>query len=66
MEPQNPPTVLDMGAFKEKRANAVWQCKCGEEQNQKFFLYRDGRIQCAGCDGFHDDICWGTRSANGG
>ena len=31
----------------------IWQCQCG---CQNFWLYADGRIECAECNRFHDSM----------
>lgn len=35
----------------EKPLPRIWECDCG---CQNFWLYEDGRIECAECNTFHD------------
>lgn len=40
----------------------VWEHRCGA-QSQRFFLHRDGSVQCDGCKEFVPDLVWGKRSS---
>lgn len=49
-------TVIE---FKPKR-ELVWQHACSEN-GQKFYLHKDGSVQCAECNEFVSVLCWGER-----
>lgn len=39
--------VVDLGEYKEKRPEIVWECRCG---SQKFYILQDsGGAKCTNC-----------------
>lgn len=50
--------VIDMGKYKEKRPDFVWECSCG---GQHFWLHKDNSIQCRSCNEYKHTIMWGYR-----
>lgn len=40
----------------------VWEHNCASN-GQKFFLHRDGSVECADCHSFVKSLCWGKTDA---